>query len=366
MPSALGHTAMMTPKEIALARLRNQQIASTWFTGAEQVVSWLGAVQAQDYAGAQWSVGLRLPGSRAEDVDRAIAGRRIVLTWALRGTLHLVAAADVRWMLALLAPRVISGRASRYRQLGLDEGDFSACERVLERALEGGRRLSRRAVLSSLEAAGISTDGQRGYHLLGRAGLDGVICFGPMEGRQQTFVLLDEWVPRSGPVARETALGQLALRYFASHGPATLQDFAWWSGLTAADARSGIAAAGPDLHRETAGGLVSWRADAVQSRPPASPFAVLLPAYDEYILGYRDRTHAIDRRDLGRVRLVNGLALPILVDGRVRGTWRRTFKKDAVRISLRFLDPPDGDEQLATVAAAERYGRFVGRPVEIA
>ena len=366
MPSALGHTTMMTPKEIAFARLRNQQIASTGFTGVEQVVSWLGAVQAQDYAGAQWSVGLRLPGSRAEDVDRAIAGRRIVLTWALRGTLHLVAAADVRWMLALLAPRVISGRASRYRQLGLDEGDFSACERVLERALEGGRRLSRRAVLSSLEAAGISTDGQRGYHLLGRAGLDGVICFGPMEDRQQTFVLLDEWVPRSGPVARETALGQLALRYFASHGPATLQDFAWWSGLTAADARSGIAAAGPDLHRETAGGLVSWRADAVQSRPPASPFAVLLPAYDEYILGYRDRTHAIDRQNLGRVRLVNGLALPILVDGRVRGTWRRTFKKDAVRISLRFLDPPDGDERLTTVAAAERYGRFVGRPVEIA
>ena len=269
-------------------------------------------------------------------------------------------------MLALLAPRVIAGRASRYRQLGLDEGDFSASERVLERALEGGRRLSRRAVLSSLEAAGISTDGQRGYHLLGRAALDGVICFGPMEDQQQTFALLDEWVPRSGPVARETALGELALRYFASHGPATLQDFAWWSGLTAADARSGVAAADPDLHRETAGGLVSWRGDAVQSRPPVSPFAVLLPVYDEYILGYRDRTHAIDRQDLGRVRLVNGLALPILVDGRVRGTWRRTFEKDAVRISLRFLDPPDEDERLTTVAAAERYGRFVGRPVEIA
>ena len=144
-------------------------------------------------------------------------------------------------------------------------------------------------------------------------------------------MLLDEWVPRSGPVARETALGQLALRYFASHGPATLQDFAWWSGLTAADARSGIAAAGD---------LVSWRADAVPGRPPASPFAVLLPAYDEYILGYRDRTHAIDRRDLGRVRLVNGLALPILVDGRVRGTWRRTFKKDAVRILAPLPRPP--------------------------
>jgi hypothetical protein len=356
----------MTPRETAFDRLWNQQIASTGFTEVEQVVAWLGAVQAQDYQGARWSIGLRLPGNRAEDVDRAIAGGRIVLTWALRGTLHLVAAADVRWMLALLAPRIVASRASRYRQLGLDERDFSACNRLLERELKGGRRLSRRALLSSLESSGISTDGQRGYHLLGRAGLDGVICFGPMQGREQTFVLLSEWVPRSEPVAREAALRELAVRYFASHGPATLQDFTWWSGLTAADPRSGIAAAGPDLRREAAGDLISWRADAAPPRLPAPPFTVLLPAFDEYILGYRDRSHAIDRRGLERVRLVNGLAQPILVDGRVRGTWRRTFVKDTVRISLSFLDPPDGDERLAAVAAAERYGRFVGRPVEIA
>jgi hypothetical protein len=355
----------MTIEDITMGRLRSQQLGKSVFTRPEEVVAWLGAVQAQDYAGAQWSVGLRLPGSTAVDIDTAIADRKIVLTWALRGTLHLVAATDIRWLLALLAPRIIAKRATRYRQLGLDEKTFAECNQVLVNELKGNQRRTRKDLLASFEDAGISSDGQRGYHLLGRAGLDQVICFGPMEGRQQTFVLLDEWILRSPVLNRDALVAGLARHYFTSHGPATLQDFLWWSGLSSAEARSGIVAAGPDLRQETVGGQIYWRSKTILPTHHTLPTTVLLPAYDEYLLGYRDRTHALDPRDTGKVNLINGLAFPILINGRVMGTWKRASRTKKIVISLNYFDPPKEAEQHAAVAAAERYGTFVGKSVEI-
>jgi len=321
-------------------------------------------VQAQDYAGAQWSVGLRLPGCRAVDIDRALATRKIVLTWALRGTLHLVAAADVRWMLSLLGPGIIAKRASRYRQLGLDETTFAESYRVLADELHGGRHRTRKALLAALREAGIPTEEQRGYHLLGRAGLEGLICFGPMVDRQQSFVLLDEWIPPAPALGRLAALATLARRYGASHGPATLQDFVWWSGLRVADARSALAAAGPELRRETVVGVEYWQRNAARMPGRAPPMAVLLPAYDEYLLGYRDRSHAIDPRDTGKISLINGLAHPILIRGRVRGSWKRIRGEKTIRLTMEYFDPPGREEQSAVAAAGERYGAFIGKPVE--
>lgn len=236
---------------IAHRRLRNQRIAGAGFASAGEVVAWMGAVQAQDYLGALWALGLRMETAREEAIEQAIADRTVVRSWPLRGTLHFVAPTDLRWMLALLAPRVIAGQRGRHRQLGLDQADFDRSRDLLTCALEGGRQLTRDALYEILEAAGISTAGQRGIHILWRVALDGVLCFAARQGKQQTFALLEEWVPAARMLECDEALAELAARYFTSHGPATVQDFTWWSGLTVADAKTGIELAGPRLERRS-------------------------------------------------------------------------------------------------------------------
>ncbi|MBI1879200.1 MAG: AlkZ family DNA glycosylase [Chloroflexi bacterium] len=199
----------MTPQDIAQYRLYHQQIATTKFKKPSQVVSWLGAMQAQDYAGAKWSAGLRLPDATDADIEQAIADKTIIRTWPMRGTLHFVAAEDARWLLKLLTPRIIAQTAGRYRQLELDEATFARSKELFAQALQGGKQLTRNEMLQLLEKASISTAGQRGYHILGRSAQDGLICFGAPQGKQQTFTLLDEWAPATKSLERDEALAEL-------------------------------------------------------------------------------------------------------------------------------------------------------------
>ena len=224
----------MTGSDIAQRRLGNQSIAPAASLTPGEVVKRLGAVQAQDYLGALWALGLRMQRAVEADIEQAIANREIIRTWPMRGTLHFVAAEDVRWMLALLTPRILARAARRHQQLALDEATFARSETLFTNALENGRSLTRNQMMDVLEQAGISTKGQRGYHILGWAAQNGLICFGPRQGKQHTFVLLDEWLPSGKSLSREEALAELAHRYFTGHGPATIQDFIWWSGLPAA------------------------------------------------------------------------------------------------------------------------------------
>jgi hypothetical protein len=356
--------------DIADRRLRNQRIAGAGFERPVAAVAWLGAVQAQDYLGALWALGLRTEAATEETVEQAIAGRAVVRTWPLRGTLHFVAPADIRWMLALLAPRMISRQRTRHRQLDLDQAVFDRSRDLLTRALEGGRQLTRDALYETLEAAGISTSGQRGIHILQRLALDGLLCFAARQGKQQTFALLEEWVPAAKPLARDEALAELAGRYFVSHGPATVQDFAWWSGLAAADARAGIELAGPRLEREAIDGRDYWRAAAAPGAEPASnpasPTVHLLPPFDEYTVAYKDRGAVLDPAH-GGVVSSNGIFYPtILLDGQVAGTWKRTFRKESVVITLSPFAPLKKKALQAAAAAAERYGAFLGKPAVLA
>jgi Winged helix DNA-binding domain len=352
----------MTRSDIARLRLHNQHIAGATSEKPGDVVAWLGAVQAQDYLGALWAVGLRMRSAVEADVEQALADRTIIRTWPMRGTLHFVAAADVRWMLELLTPRVVANNAQRLlREFGLDESAFARSKDLVARALQGGKRLTRNAVYEVLEAGDVSTASQRGLHILGRLAQDGVICFGAREGKQQTFALLDEWAPKARRMARDEALAEIAKRYFTSHGPATLQDFAWWSGLTAADAAAALEMAKRSLAQETINGQTYWLAPSTSAAKDSSSTAYLLPAYDEYTVAYKDRSAVLDMEYAKLPNYGHGIFNPtIVVGGQVVGTWKRALKKDSLAISPSPFAKLNRAETRAVAEAANRYGKFLG------
>lgn len=353
----------MTHQDIARLRLYNQQIARPQFKAPGQVVSWLGALQAQDYAGAKWSIGLRLPDTTDADLEQSIATKAIIRTWLMRGTLHFVEASDVHWMLALLTPRVIAGSARRRQQLELDDSVFARSRELFVKGLRGGKQLTRNEMYLLLERANISTAGQRGYHILVQCAQEGLICFGPPVSNQQTFTLLEEWAPRTKKLERDEALAELTRRYFTSHGPATQQDFVWWSGLTVTEARAGLDMAKSQLRQETVGDQTYWMPLDMPVVEHNEPAGYLLPGFDEYLLGYKDRTAAFDPIHSRKINPGNnGMLNPTLViDGRVIGTWKRTFKKDRVVITVSPFTSLTEAHSRAISAAVEPYGRFVAR-----
>jgi hypothetical protein len=352
----------MTNQDIPRLRLHNQRIARATFEQPADVVAWLGAVQAQDYLGALWAVGLRMRNAVEADIERALANRTIIRTWPMRGTLHFVAAADARWMLELMTPRIVANNAQRMlRDFDLDENAFARGKDLLARELQGGRQLARNEIYKVLEAGGVSTTSQRGLHILQRLAHDGFICFGAREGKQQTFALLDEWAPKAKRMSRDESLAEIAKRYFTSHGPATLQDFAWWSGLTKADASAGLEMAKRSLAQETVNGQTYWLASSTPATKDSSPPAYLLPAFDEYTVAYKDRSAALDPAYTKQANSRNGILSPVIVvDGQVVGTWKRTLKKDSLAISQSPFAEFNRAETRAVADAAKRYGNFLG------
>lgn len=289
------------------------------------------AIQAQDYVGGLWGIGLRTKDSTRADVERAIAAREIVRSWPMRATLHFVAAEDVRWILRALAPRVVARIAGRHRQLALDARTFAKAEKSLSKALDGGKALTRAEVYAELARGGIDPTGQRGIHVLAYLAMRGVLYFGARRGKQPTFVLLDEWVPRALSLDGDEALGELARRYFSSHGPATLADFAWWTGLSLGEARRAVDVAGTALEKSPY--FMGCGASTERRRVFS---AHLLPPYDEYAVAYRDRSAILDEAHAAATR--NGIFSPVvLVDGHIAGTWRRETTRDDVRVVIDML-----------------------------
>jgi hypothetical protein len=287
----------------------------------------------------------------------------------MRGTLHFVPAADIRWMLQLIAPRTLQQlrNASRYNQAGLDEGVWDRSNGAIARALEGGRRLTRTELAKALDAAGISSAGLRLTFMLQRAQADGLICQAARRGRQITFALLDEWVPPGRKVAPGDAAAELARRYFRSHGPATVADFAAWSGLTLAGAWAGFEAVKAGFVREEIDGQAYWSAAPGPQPGEPAQAAHLLPNYDELTVGYRDRRALFDAPHIPSPANMGIVALShvIVMDGQIVGTWRRSFGKGTVAIDpspFMALAPGQND---ALAAAARRYGEFFGLAVDL-
>lgn len=353
--------------DIGLYRLYNQGVAGAGFEEPGQVVTHLGAVQAQDYPGALWSLGLRMKQATPALIQQAIAGRTIIRTWPMRGTLHFVAAADVRWLLKLLTPRIISATASRLRYLEIDDKVLGTSKELIVKALEGGKQLTRPEIYQVLERGNISPAGQRGIHIIGRLSQEGLLCFGTHQGKQPTFVLLDEWLPRTRELARDEALAELAKRYFTGHGPATLADFERWAGLKTSDARAGLEMVKAELHREEVAGQTYWLPQNTPPMPGKQPSLYLLPGFDEFILGYKDRSAVFEPQDVSKIIPGgNGMFLPTIVsNGRVVGTWKRDLKKDKIVIKpvpFTALSPAEID---GLVTAAGHYGRFMSTAVEL-
>ncbi|MGC4772366.1 winged helix DNA-binding domain-containing protein [Micromonospora sp. DT44] len=330
-----------------------------------EVVEWFGAMQAQDLASGLWSLGARLPGWTVTDVQAALERREALRTWPMRGTVHLVPPADVRWMLELTGVRSLAGVASRRAQLGLSEADADRAGDVLGAALAGGGRLTRAQCLATLREAGLGTDGQRGYHLLWYAAVRGVTCVAPTIGTEQTFALLDEWAPEQRRPERDEALALLAHRYVRGHGPVTDREFAGWSGLTLTDARRGLTAAAGLLSTVRVDGEPMY-VDAALADTPRAPAAevLALPGFDEYLLGYRDRTLMLDPAH--RAAVVpgnNGIFQATVVRaGRVVGVWKRKVGRQAVTLTVRPLTPVPTGERAGVEQALTRYADFLGLP----
>ena len=356
--------------DIARQRLVRTFLAgSSWSTGRD-VVRALGAVQAQDYEGAKWALSQRTSGATDDSIEREFATGQIIRTHILRPTWHFVDPADIRWMLALTGPRVLKTMAPYDRRLELDEKLFRRSHAALTKALRDGTYLTRTELKALLEPRigplGGGTGGvQRTAHVMMRAELDGVICSGPRRGRQFTYALFDERVPPAAPIERDEALLQLTRRYFRARSPATARDFGWWSGLAMADVRRGIDLARAELELVTIAGEAYWVSGDPTSRP--KPSAHLLPNYDEFFIGYRDRS-AIGVR-LESVKAVTGgnalIAHVIALDGQLVGGWRRKIGTDGIRLDLQILTRLSAAEHRRLLAELRRYEAFAGTAVEV-
>ncbi|MGH8309739.1 MAG: DNA glycosylase AlkZ-like family protein, partial [Steroidobacteraceae bacterium] len=204
---------------------------------------------------------------------------------------------------------------------------------ALARALQGGKHLTRDELARVLQNVGIRAQGQRLGHLMMRAELDAVICSGPRRGKQFTYALLDERVAAAPKLRCDEALAKLTQRYFASHGPALMQDYAWWSGLSVTDAKRGIEMCRSDLQDEVAEGKTYWLMPSRRRTRADAPPLLLLPNYDEYVIAYKDRTAHFDmavqrKLDPRNTVLANHI---IVLNGKVIGGWRRVQDEERRR-----------------------------------
>jgi Winged helix DNA-binding domain len=347
---------------IGVQRLHNQQLEQTTLQTPGDVVAWLGAVQAQDYAGAKWALGLRLPEVSEAAVERAFAEGSILRTHVMRPTWHFVTPADIRWLLALTAPRVNVVNGHMYRQLELDDKLFRRGTDALTKALQGGKHLTRTELGRALEQGGIVATGMRLGYIVHRAELDAVVCSGPRRGKQFTYALLDERAPNARVLSRDEALVELTRRYFTSHGPATVTDFSWWSGLTKAEVRAGLEMAKPYLVQEAIDGKTYCYAPFKRAIETSSPTAFLLPPYDEYTIAYKDHSAILEpmHLDMAKSAIYGGV---IVIDTQLVGNWKRTFSKGLVLIELAPYRPLTSAELQAVAVASERFGEFLEMPV---
>lgn len=325
----------MTTREILHARLHLQGLDAPPFKTPAEMVRHFGAVQAQDFFGSLWAVGQRVANATEQSVEAALNDGSIVRSWPMRGTIHYTAPKDLRWMLDLLSERAIAKSIPYQRDAGLTKKDFIKSRKIIEKELEGKRIVDRNEFYEILERKKIDTKNTRGLHIIGQLAREKVICFGPRKGKQPTFVLLDDWIPATKTLSRDEALAELTLRYFKSHGPATVHDFAWWSGLTIGDATRGM-----ELAKE-----IGFNKHEIGKKPIIN----LLPCYDEFLVAYKEREN---------MRII--FSPTISLNGHIVGSWKRTITKKGVSIKTKLFEKISKQANAALQKQLDRYADFIG------
>lgn len=357
----------MAIAEITRLRLWNQRLVGRSFNSPADVVRWFGALQSQDLASSLYAIGLRLRDASQARVEQAIADRLIVRSWPMRRTIHCMVAEDARWMVRLLAPRHNARRASYYRKAGITNGGLERAGKVIHSSLAGGKQLTRSELYRELNAAGIATSvaagAMRGLHILVHWAQAGFICIAARKGKQPTFALFEEWSPAARGLSGDEAMAELAKRYFQSHGPATVRDFAWWAGLTLTEARRGLRLIAHSLERLTVEGADYWHTGGARPAKGPKHSVLLLPAFDEYTVAYADRTAAADAGVLARIN--HGIAPNIIINGRIAGTWQRTISNQRVVVTHKPLRRLTRNERACLAEAVERYGKFIDKRTSV-
>jgi hypothetical protein len=353
----------MTLSDIARLRLHHQLLLDTKLNTAKEVVAYMGAMQAQDYAMSKWAVGIRMKKGAEKEINKALDKGEILRTHILRPTWHLVFANDIYWMLALTAPRIKASLKSRHKELGLSEALVKKSHRILEKALSNGDHVSREALVKKLQAGKIDTTENRASHLLFCAELEGILCSG---AGKQTYALLEQRVPKKNLLSKEESLARLAGIYFKSRSPATLTDFTWWSGLSPADARNALEMIKTEFTRETIGEQTYWFSPAYSGKKSSTANLLLLPAFDEFLISYKDRTAAIQLLHQKRAFSSNGIFWPtLLLNGQVTGLWKRTVKNDQVLIEPDLFETKNKIPKALLKTATEAFGHFLDKSPQI-
>ncbi len=343
----------MTTNELLAHCVAGQQLSGTKFKKPEQLVAWLGAMQSQEFAMAKWAIGLRLPGLKDADVEKAFNAGKILRTHVLRPTWHFVAPADIRWMLELTSSRVHAVNAHMYRRGWLDTATFNKSNDIITKALEGGNFRTRAELQILLAEKKIVARGHNLGYLMMYAELEGLICSGPRQGKQFTYALLSERAPNAKSIPREEALAMLAERYFTSRSPATAADFSWWSGLSMKDAKAAVATLGKNFVTEKVEGrefLVHTKTQPAETLP-----TFLLPDFDEYAIAYKDRSALQGQHP---PKGADTYSHWLIADGKIEGTWKRIEKGKTVTVKTFPFAPFTKPRQKAVDLAVNSYLNF--------
>jgi len=355
----------MNLPDISILRFKNQQLAGSKFNTAKDIAGWMGALQAQDFKMSKWAFGIRLIDSKEATINKAIDSGEIIRTHLLRPTWHFASSKDVLWILELSTAQIKVSVKFRDKQLGLSETIFGKSNSVIEKSFRNGKHLTREELISQLIRANINVADNRASHLLLRAEMDRIICSGRLKDGKQTYTLLSEWVTKTKPFYRDEALKELAQRFFTSRGPATLQDFSWWSGLSSNDAKLALEFVKADLLSERIENQTYWFANSFVDMTLDKDEVFMLPAYDEFIICYKDRTASLSFLNQKKAVSNNGIFYPTIVrKGQVIGTWKHISKKEKVALELNLFDRTEIEKDIDISRASAKYAKFIGKEAE--
>ena len=344
-------------------RLQNQQLLNPLFCQPKELVSWLGAMQAQNYSMVKWAVGMRLKSATIQTVEEALRKGEILRTHVMRPTWHLVAAEDIRWMLKLFARRIKSANDSFAKGYNLEITDelYAKSYNLLEKILCGNKSLTKQEIAEHFCCSGIlvEADNHRMTRFMVRAEQEGIVCSGEDKGGKYTYALLEERVPPVPEITKDEALARLARSYFRSHAPAVLQDFIWWSGLPVSEAKQAIYLIESELTAEQWNGQTWYVHEACRTRGKVSGRLHLLPSYDEYLLGYKDRTDVLPKEHYPKAFTNNGLFYPVILhEGQVIGNWSKSAKKGSASIECSWFRSNDCVDETVLNQEKDKYMRF--------